>query len=178
MSVPTKNLLTSVALPAYAESQGTSEKPAVGKTVKTTSNPYFEDIVAGEPDELTKEAYLIHAATYGDAERVSELLRSGVNPEAEDNGPLRLAAANGHAETVKVLLDHGARGHDREALIEAAKSGYADVVALLVGYSDPETRREALQLAAEGQPQTPGVFGARQYTPKNGHARTIEILRP
>ena len=143
-----------------------------------TTNLYYEDIVEGEPDEVTKEADLIDAATYGDTERVSELLRSGVSAKTDDNSPLQLAAANGHAETVKVLLKGGAEGNDREALIEAAKSGYADVVALLVSYADPETRREALRLASEESPQTPGVFGARRYTPENGHASTIKILRP
>jgi hypothetical protein len=158
--------------------QETSEVIERSLMTKSTSNPYFEDIVAGGPSQVARDYQLIDAATYGDTTRVSQLLESGADPETDDNSPLQLAAANGHAETVKVLLDHGARGDDREALIEAAKSGYADVVALLADYADPKTRREALHLATEGKPQTPGIFGARQETPENGHARTIETLRP
>lgn len=142
-----------------------------------TTNLYYEDIVEGKPDEVTKEADLIDAATYGDHERVSKLLESGVDPKTDDNSPLQLAAANGHFDTVRVLLSYGAEGNDREALIEAAKSGYADVVGLLASHADAETRREALQLASEGHLQTPGVFGARRPTPKNGHANTIDSLQ-
>ena len=169
---------------AYTGGGGTAT--AVQRTSETIErslvtnplNPYFEDIVAGGPSQVVKDQQMIDAATYGDTTRVSQLLESGADPQADDNSPLQLAAANGHPDTVKVLLGHGAGGDDREALLEAAKSGYADVVALLADYADPETRREALELATNGKPQGPGIFGARQDTPENGHARTIETLRP
>jgi ankyrin repeat protein len=161
------------ANPAYSATRGAVMPAAPPDTVK----PYFGDIVAGGPSQVVKDNYLIEAATYGDIARVRELLANGANANTFDNSPLRLAAANGHAETVQVLLEDGANGADPEALCEAAKSGYADIVELLVGCADPETRSRAIRLASGGSPQTPGAFGARRITPENGHARTIKTLQ-
>jgi ankyrin repeat protein len=142
-----------------------------------TVKPYFGDIVAGGPSQVVKDNYLIEAATYGDIARVRKLLANGANANTFDNSPLRLAAANGHAETVYVLLQSGAEPADRQALLAAAKSGYVDVVELLAGYADSETHSDAIRLASEGRAQTPGAFGARRITPENGHARTIKTLQ-
>jgi hypothetical protein len=142
-----------------------------------TSKPYFADVVAAEPSQVVKDTQLVEAATYGDTDRVAQLLQIGAKANTANNGPLKLAAANGHAESVKLLLDHGADPSDREALLDAAKAGYADVVALLARKANEETRTEAVRLASIGVRQTPGVFGAREATPENGHARTVELLR-
>jgi hypothetical protein len=169
----------------YVENQGTLAIPAMGNTMNTTSKPYFSDIVAGEPSQVVKDNQLLRAATYGDITYVRKLLASGANPETESYSPLELAAANGHVETVRVLLQATVNPRDHDAFlqaakggfIEAAKSGYAGVVELLEGHVDVQTRSEALGLAQKGRPQTPGAFRARQRTPKDGHAQTIEILK-
>jgi ankyrin repeat protein len=47
----------------------------------------------------------------GDAALVSEPLRRGANPNVKDERdqiPLHIAAAEGHTEIVKLLLEHGA----------------------------------------------------------------------
>lgn len=144
---------------------------------KRTIKPYFSEIVAGEPSQVVKDSELINAATYGDAAYVQELLDKGADVGASNNSPLQLAAANGHADTVKILLQKGAKRNEPEALIEAAKSGYYDVVRQLVGVdTDPCTLTQALNLAKKHHLQTPGAFRAREKTPLDGHDRTIQVL--
>lgn len=142
-----------------------------------TIKPYFADIVAGEPSQVVKNTQLIEAAIFGDTLRIIELLKQGAEHSTAQNSPLRLAAGNGHAESVQVLVNAGANAADREALVRAAKAGYADVVAILARYSDSATRNEAIKVASHGYHQTPGSFGAGQHTPQNGHAQTIKILK-
>lgn len=55
---------------------------------------------------------LLFAADCGDTPVVIELLASGMHPDARSPGdasPLLVAARNGHVETVRVLLEHGAQ---------------------------------------------------------------------
>jgi len=79
------------------------------------------------------------AASKGFVEIVKLLLQVRPNQmkadvHVNDNCPIRYAAFNGHAEMVKVLLEHGANPHawDDFALKSAESKGYADVVAALL----------------------------------------------
>jgi hypothetical protein len=142
-----------------------------------TIKPYFADIVAGEPSQVVKDTQLIEAAIYGETARLGELLKRHADPKTANNSPLRLAAENGHAECVKILINAGANAADREALLHAAKGGYADVVTLLARHADSATRSEAIKVANQRQEQTPGAFGAGRSTPKNGHAQVLKLLK-
>ena len=85
---------------------------------------------------------LIDAAKMGDLARVNALLKQGANVHAQTIGgftALMHAAAGGHPEMVKVLLDRGAdteaRGNyykGETALMMAARRGHTEVVDLLI----------------------------------------------
>lgn len=160
------------------ETSAINQTAEIKKELPVTFKPYFADIIAGEPSQVVKDYELIDAATDGDTARVRELLTSGADPKADDNSPLQLAAANGHTDTVKILLQHGADRRNSEALIEAAGAGYADVVGELVKDGvEASVLKKALQLASEGHVQIPSVFSAREHTPEGGHKKTLEILQ-
>ena len=66
-------------------------------------------------------------AERGQTRAVEALLKAGANPNAgQPHGtPLHQAALNGHAETVKVLLDHGADAHWRDPHYQGNALGWA-----------------------------------------------------
>jgi ankyrin repeat protein len=175
--MPSKYATSGSAAYKEAAPSGTLITSEQSRAKNSTIKPYFADIVAGEPSQVVKDTQLVEAAVYGDTDRVRRLITQGANVTTAENSPLRLAAANGHADCVQVLVASGANPVDREALIRAAKGGYADVVDLLARDADPVALDVALQLASERHHQNTGVFGARCDSPKNGHARTIEILK-
>jgi len=146
-----------------------------------SSKLFFDNVVAGEPTQVAKNAELVVAATFGDLVRVKDLVAQHADVHTGNDRPLQIAAANGHTDTVEFLLQHGAEAdaEDNEALISAAKSGYCDVVSLLLNHgADAHARNdEALRLAKEFQVQSRGAFRARRPTPENGHAKTIDLIR-
>src|SRR3989449_1264997 len=99
---------------------------------------------------------LYEAATVGNARRLKTILgqsRVRVNEATKEEGfdPLGLAAFFGHAEAVKVLLDHGADVNQKppsrfaNTAVDAAVSGdHADVVRILLAAgANPNVRSEA-----------------------------------
>ena len=70
---------------------------------------------------------LIALAERGQTQAVEALLKAGANPNAgQPHGtPLHQAALNGHVETVKVLLDHGADAHWRDPNYQGNALGWA-----------------------------------------------------
>jgi outer membrane protein assembly factor BamB len=79
------------------------------------------------------------AARQGDTARVAELLAHGVDPNAEFRAggtALLFAAQRGHAEVVRLLLDHGADLRATEKLNQTSAlhfaTGYPEVVKILV----------------------------------------------
>src|SRR3989475_11447246 len=98
---------------------------------------------------------LYEAATVGNARRLKTILgqsRVRVNEATKEEGfdPLGLAAFFGHAEAVKVLLDHGADVNQKppsrfaNTAVDAAVSGdHADVVRILLAAgANPNVRGE------------------------------------
>jgi ankyrin repeat protein len=57
---------------------------------------------------------LIQASNNGHTETVKLLLEHGANKHAKDDYCIRLASHNGHTETVKLLLEHGANIHAQD----------------------------------------------------------------
>jgi ankyrin repeat protein len=111
-----------------------------------------------------------------------------------DNGwPIRLAAIDGNASIVKLLLDHGAdpRANEDQALIGAARRGRTAVVKLLLD-SGPETYVYSKQVlgpaAGLGHTETVRVlldYGADLHVDNDwplrwatieGHKSTVELL--
>ena len=63
---------------------------------------------------MNKNEKLIDASNNGHTETVKVLLEHGADVHADDDWALRWASYNGHTETVKVLLEHGADVHARD----------------------------------------------------------------
>src|SRR3989449_10295405 len=153
---------------------------------------------------------LYEAATVGNARRLKTILgqsRVRVNEATKEEGfdQLGLAAFFGHAEAVKVLLDHGADVNQKppsrfaNTAVDAAVSGdHADVVRILLAAgANPNVRSEANYTTlhkAAGHGNLEGVRmlpdrGAdvhavrdRGHTPpddakEEGHAAIADLLR-
>ncbi|XP_032518946.2 uncharacterized protein LOC116771254 [Danaus plexippus] len=88
---------------------------------------------------MSEGGAVLEAAARGDAGRVASLLRAGEAHHTDENGcsALQRAAADGHVEVVRVLLQHGADPlqrdivHGNTAIHEAAWKGYSRTVGLL-----------------------------------------------
>ena len=114
-----------------------------------------------------------------------------------------MASYNGHFETVRLLLEHGAKvglqdHFGRTALMYAASGPFPETVRLLLGKGADENRRDkeegftALMFAAaEGQAEVIRVLlthgadvtmtdkdgdTALDFAEKNGHREAVEIL--
>lgn len=133
-----------------------------------------EDVESGVVDPFCAgvQMRLLEAALAGDAAAAGRALDEGANPDAaawtsrdyhETQYPLVRAAAAGHTEIVRLLLDAGAQA-DREQcccmncrtpLAAAADGGHAEVVRLLVarganvGYRDRYDGKSSLAEMAE-----------------------------
>lgn len=93
---------------------------------------------------LAWDGALRDAARMNDAAAVAAALAAGADPNGYDNAysPLMFAAGNGQADTVKLLLAHGARTEHRDhngdrALLWAAQRGHVEVVRILLDAGSP-----------------------------------------
>lgn len=112
-------------------------------------------------------AALRAAADAGDAAAVLRRLAAGDNPGADDSAALRLAAAKGHVEVVKILLADSRvnAGAMRSAALRwACAAGVKSTVAILL--LDP--RVNPADDAANG--------GALGYAAQAGHLDVVDIL--
>jgi ankyrin repeat protein len=73
---------------------------------------------------------LITAARFGHTGNMEALIKLGADLHVREEMPLRLAAANGHQDTVNVLLAHGANA-DRALFSAASVGAMPDVVGIL-----------------------------------------------
>ena len=127
-----------------------------------------------EIKELYRELYfaierLFLAIERNDSDRVEELLRKTLNPDAVGGvvrvTALQLAAEEGHWEVVKLLLEAGAydwSANGYTALDSASANGHSEVVSLLLEARDDNDRYgadQALCLAAQ-----------------NGHLEIVQLL--
>lgn len=124
----------------------------VARFVPGGTAPTADEAPSGTGSRLQKEG-IVAAAEAGDLKRVRELLASA--PELDYPGAAKLgtalhgAAAHGHADVVRMLLDHNAcaavadeqmrtqieaamLGALTHALLDAAENGHKDVVELLL----------------------------------------------
>jgi hypothetical protein len=82
------------------------------------------------PEKLS--SVFLKAARSGDEEKVKACLKQGADVDHAHNLALGLAAKNGHAGVVKLLVEHGADPTDPDALRWAAQDNRSEVVYLLL----------------------------------------------
>ena len=90
------------------------------------------------------------AARNGDTAKIADLL-AGKTPLSQDqrNNALIVAAQNGRAECVRLLIPHSnPQALDSRALLRAAVNGHADCVTLLIPVSNPKADNSRALLEA------------------------------
>ncbi|KAH6937993.1 hypothetical protein HPB50_006085 [Hyalomma asiaticum] len=131
---------------------------------------------------------LHYACEWPDAEMVKELLSAGANAQARDadNGwvPLHVAAARGHTNVVRALLDHGAPARPRTLRHElpadlAAQGKHTDCVHLLgqtLGEGEYGSVLQGVWLTSEGTEVSVAVKKLREVSASEGFAREAELM--
>lgn len=114
----------------------------------TAATPTPDD---GWPTQAELDGRLFGAAFDGVPAAIDLLLFQGADPKAELSRALRLAAKNGHAECVALLLPiSDPKALNSHALCLASFNGHAECVDLLLPFSDSEAAMPvALSWAAE-----------------------------
>ena len=110
-------------------------------------------------DQGRLDAEMELAAIHGQVGDVKELLRAGAHVHAGDDLALRLAAAKGLTEIVKVLLEAG------------AKPGYGLFFAVWGGHSD--TLRVLLEAGADARDRDDELLAVAE---RRGYTETVELL--
>ena len=106
---------------------------------------------------------LFTSTVNGDLESLRIILALGADPRHNNSLPISLAAENGHAECVKLLIPlSDPKSRDSLALVLAATSGHAECVRLLIPVSDPEANSS----------------NALRWAAVNGHAECVKLLIP
>lgn len=119
------------------------------------------------PIKKTIHQELLDRSSAGDAAGVARLLALGAKPTSKRRSPdlsaLVLAAKNGHAECVKLLIPvSDPKAHGSLALSHAASNGHLECVKLLIPVSSPKANdSRALHIAS-----------------MDGHAECVKILIP
>jgi ankyrin repeat protein len=129
-------------------------------------------------------------------ELVKQILKSGVDPSAQDNCAIKWAARNGHTDVVRLLLGDSRvepSANYNLAIRQAAQNGHTEVVELLLGDSrvDPSAQDNlAIQMAAyEGhtevvrlllgdsrvEPSAQNNLAIKQAAAR-GHTDVVELL--
>ncbi len=65
----------------------------------------------------------------------TEHIKTAVNPQAQDNLPLQLAAQGGHVEAMKVLIKNGANINDPQVMLNAVKGGNVETIKFILSVS-------------------------------------------
>lgn len=110
---------------------------------------------------------LRRAASAGDVAKVKELLAAGVDANAANSyggTALSFAADKGHAEVVKLLLEHGANPNVRDTFYEQSPLGWA------VDRGHAEVVRALLEKGAQGEPE------ALVRAAGSGDAATVKVI--
>lgn len=133
----------------WVDEQGTthySETPPTGKKSEEMKLPESPPASSPHRSDQASVGLLLQAIESGDVARVSVLLQSGVDPNAQDQlgrTALMYAGINGQTHVMKMLIDRGAD-------VNAAAQGYEGVTPLIASviFGDPAAIRLLLEHGA------------------------------
>ncbi len=163
-------------------------------TPEDTLSAYNRIVATFDPCAgMTVQEKFAYACEKGDTAKVREYLVQGADVTANDHYAIQAAAANGHPETVKLLIDHGTdiTAGNHAAIRWAAANGHLETVKLLIGHGADVTARDhaAIRWAAEnghletvkllidhGTDITAGNHYAVKWAARNGHLETVKLL--
>ncbi|KAJ3111032.1 hypothetical protein HDU96_006035 [Phlyctochytrium bullatum] len=134
-------------------------------TATTADFELFQKAFEHSPSLRARERAFLLACRYGRLPVVNLLLGTGTYPATHNNQGLLSAAACGHSDIVRLLLDtHRVRpdAGDNFAVIAAAGAGHFEIVKMLLETGDVDitaNENEAIRLAA-----------------MNGHPDVVELL--
>jgi hypothetical protein len=92
--------------------------------------------LTNEFGKATEDELIYAVSSTDNKELVKKILKSGVNPAADDNYAIKLAAYKGRTEIVRLLLGDSRvdpSAHYNEAINLAAGRGHIEIVKLLLG---------------------------------------------
>lgn len=133
-------------------------------------------------DPLLSSGVLLEHACIGGQDTVCRYLLEMCKAQiGSDGGGVALlnAARNGHASTLKLLLDHGANPHFEQsgttALNFAAGNGHVEVIRLLLSSEEPSSQRAVMALVSAA---SHGYFSAVRMFVEFGTAINSRCVGP
>ena len=154
--------------------QDESKRPqrGIGRSTSTPGRPGARE----HKRHVNKYGFtrLAEACEDANLELIRELLEKDPEaievPEFAGNRPLQIAALNGNAEVVTILIDHGcqidcANGDKDTPLIDAAENGHLEVIKLLLAAGVDPLRQnlkgqQALDVVTDENEDSPGIRAA------------------
>lgn len=129
---------------------------------------FVDALIEKTPRALHREDALCWAAEAGMVSTINALLGRGVNVNAQNGTPLRLAAGNGHTQAVRVLLREGAQSlfdhHGENPVSMAIRRGWTEVAGVFIQAGIPREKGSIALWTAIVHGRTgliPDLFDAR-----------------
>lgn len=146
----------------------------VGRAIRGAGRPKSSGstMAQNEPETVSTDQLLLHAASTGDARLALAALNEGASPDCRDphgNTPLMRAATYGEAGMVKLLADAGAdvnaaTGHGVTALMKAAI------------HDRPGAAQQLLMCGADGSLRDCDGLTAKEMAVRLGNGAVAAVL--
>jgi ankyrin repeat protein len=167
-----KLLLEAHADPNVADRQGRTAMSIAARS----GNPGFVRELLRAKAAIAKSSILLDAVSGGNATVVQILAEAGADPNAvDDKGhtPLMRAAAEGKAETIPVLVQHGAKV---DAANESPRAYRETALMLAAHHGNPDAARALIDAGADINLRSSDDETALDIAESEGDWRVVEVL--